>query len=205
MSDFKTIDFSVSHSIARITLNRPEAANGLNDVMALELAEAALKCDSDSGVKAVVLTGAGFSMAIAGDLVVASRSAAFTMAYTRAGLSPDGSSSYYLPRLVGLRKAQELMFTNRSLSADEALAWGLINFAVADDALADKANELAEKFACGPRKANATVKKLLLSTYSNGLEVQMEIEGRCIAECAESKDGVEGIAAFISKRSPNFE
>jgi 2-(1,2-epoxy-1,2-dihydrophenyl)acetyl-CoA isomerase len=57
MSDFKTINFSVSHSIARITLNRPEAANGLNDVMALELAEAALKCGSDFGVKAVVLTG----------------------------------------------------------------------------------------------------------------------------------------------------
>ncbi len=74
-----------------------------------------------------VAAGAGFSLAVAGDLVLAADNASFTMAYTRAGLSPDGSSSYYLPRLVGVRRAQELMLTNRTLTAAEAADWGLIN------------------------------------------------------------------------------
>jgi len=70
-----------------------------------------------------VAAGAGFSLAVIGDLVLAAESASFTMAYTKAGLSPDGSSSYYLPRLVGVRRTQELMLTNRRLSAPEALQW----------------------------------------------------------------------------------
>ncbi|PRC49000.1 enoyl-CoA hydratase, partial [Mycobacterium sp. ITM-2017-0098] len=77
--------------------------------------------------------GAGFSLAVTGDLVLAAQSASFTMAYTRVGLSPDGSASYHLPRLIGIAKTKQLMLTNRSLSAEEALQWGLVTEVVADE------------------------------------------------------------------------
>jgi len=148
--------------------------------------------------------GAGFSLAISGDIVLASNKAAFVMAYTKAGLSPDGSSSYYLPRLIGLRRAQELMFTNRQLSATEAYEWGLINEVVDTDMLLKKAINIASELANGSVAANAAVKKLLLSSFENSLETQMEIEGREISERAKSDDGREGISAFIEKRKPDF-
>lgn len=148
--------------------------------------------------------GGGFSLAITGDLVIAARSAAFNMAYTRAGLSPDGSSSYYLPRLVGLRRAQELMFTNRTLTSAEALDWGLVTEVVDDDQLQDRARTLAAQFVTGARGSNANIKKLLLASYGHGLEEQMEMEGRFVAAAADSADGREGIDAFIAKRKPNF-
>ena len=149
--------------------------------------------------------GAGFSMAIAGDLVVASENAKFTMAYTKVGLSPDGGSSYYLPRLVGLRKAQELMFTNRVLSADEAQQWGLINTVVAADQLDSEVQELAAMFADGAVGSNSGVKKLLLTTWGNNVETQMGLEAETIAANAASADGREGTAAFLEKRPPKFD
>lgn len=151
-----------------------------------------------------VAAGGGFSLAIAGDLVIAARSAAFTMAYTRAGLSPDGSSSYYLPRLIGLRRAQDLMLTNRSLTADEALDWGLVTEVVDDERLTSRVEALAAQFAAGSRGANSNVKKLLLATYGHSLETQMEMEGRLVADRADSAEGREGIDAFIAKRTPQF-
>ncbi len=243
-----------------ITLNRPDAANGINAAMARELADVAADCDRDPSIKAVVLTatgrffcaggdvkemsghgadtaagvkrladdlhraistfarmpaplivavngmaaGAGFSLAAAGDLVLASDAARFTMSYTNVGLSPDGSSSWYLPWLIGLRRTQELMYTNRVLTAAEALDWGVLTTVVAADGLSDAALALADTFAAGPAGANATVKKVLLTTFDHGLESQMELEGRAIAACAGSPDGREGIAAFAQRRKPEF-
>ncbi len=149
--------------------------------------------------------GAGFSLALIGDIVIASDKAKFTMAYTAAGLSPDGSSSYYLPRVVGLRRAQELYLTNRVLTAGEAAEWGVVTRVVPDAELAAEAEAMARKLAKGPREANAVVKKLLMITDRNGLEEQMEIEGRDIARMASLPDGREGIRAFIEKRPPVFE
>ena len=148
--------------------------------------------------------GAGFSLALAGDIVIASEAAGFTMAYTKAGLSPDGSSSYFLPRLVGLRRAQELMLTNRTLTASEALEWGIVTQVVPHDELISSAREIALRLAAGSRGANAAVKKLLLTSFTNSLETQMELEGREISSRAISPDGREGIAAFTEKRSPKF-
>lgn len=148
--------------------------------------------------------GAGFSIAITGDFVIAAESAKFTMAYTAAGLSPDGSSSYYLPRLVGMRKAMDLMITNRRLTAAEAENWGLINQVVPDDALQTTAMELAQKLAKGPTDAFATVKKLLLCSFDNSLETQMELEGRAISHHAGAANGKEGVQAFLEKRRPKF-
>lgn len=260
MSAYETLSFEQKGAVARIHLNRPQAANGFNEQMMCELSAAASHCDADRSIKAVILgangkffsaggdlrgmadagdergryvkrladdlhravstfarmdaplivavngmaAGGGFSLAIAGDLVIAARSAAFNMAYTRAGLSPDGSSSYYLPRLVGLRRAQELMFNNRTLSAAEALDWGLITEVVEDEALQARADALATQFVKGARGSNANIKKLLLASYGHELEQQMEMEGRMVAACADSTDGREGIDAFIAKRPASF-
>jgi len=148
--------------------------------------------------------GAGFSMAVTGDFVIAAESAKFTMAYTAAGLSPDGSSSYFLPRLIGIRRTIDLMMTNKRLTAQEAEEWGLINQVVPDEELQTTAMVLAQKLANGPTDAFATVKKLLLCSFDNSLETQMELEGRAISAHAGSANGQEGVLAFLEKRKPSF-
>ena len=151
-----------------------------------------------------IAAGAGFSMACCGDLSIASADAKFTMAYTKAGLVPDGSSTYYVARHIGLRRTQELMLTNRVLTADEALSWGLVNRVVPAEEVMDEAMKLAEQLAAGPTKAYGMVKNLLLSTFSGTLETQMELEARGITGAAITEDGREGIKAFLEKRTPVF-
>ncbi|MBL1073178.1 enoyl-CoA hydratase/isomerase family protein [Nocardia sp. 2] len=259
MSDYENILFEHDGPIARITLNRPTAANGIDQALADELARAAAYCSEDPAIKVVVLTGAGrffsaggdvramaespdtgefieklastlhhavsslarmdallivgvngtaagagFSLAVAGDLVVAAESASFTMAYTKVGLNPDGGASYYLPRLIGLRKTQDLMLTNRVLTAAEALDWGLLHRVVPDADLAATVDGLAQQFAAGPKLSNAHVKKLLLVSSQHTLEEQLNTEATFITGCAKSADGQEGIAAFVGKRAPKF-
>lgn len=148
--------------------------------------------------------GGGFSMALFGDIVLAARSAKFTMAYTKAGLSPDASSSYFLPRVVGLRRAQELMLTNRALSAEEACEWGIVTTVVDDDKLGEEAEALARKLSAGPTRAYGAVKRLLSRTFEQSLEVQLEEESRSIAAMGDSVDGREGMDAFLNKRKPSF-
>ena len=149
--------------------------------------------------------GAGFSIAISADVVISTKSAKFVMAYTNAGLSPDGSSTYFLPRRIGDRRARELMLTNRVLSAEEALEWGLINKIVDQKNISTTTIELAEEFASGPTLAYGKVKNLLNASFDNGLETQMELETRGISDMARSSDGREGIQAFLNKRKPNFK
>ena len=126
------------------------------------------------------------------------------MAYTKIGLSPDGGASYYLPRLIGLRKTQELMLTNRVLSATEAQQWGLITRVVSDGKLEEEALELATMFASGAADSNASVKQLLRQCWGNSAETQMEMEAVKIAANASSPDGREGVCAFVEKRAPRF-
>jgi 2-(1,2-epoxy-1,2-dihydrophenyl)acetyl-CoA isomerase len=259
VSDYEAIAFEQSGPITRITLDRPDAANAMNDTLTRELAHAAMRCDVE-GTKVVILTGAGrffsaggdlraiasssgpagryvktiaddlhraistfarmdavlitvvngvaagagFSLAVTGDLVIAADSASFTMAYTAAGLCPDGSSSYFLPRLIGIRKTQELMLTNRKLSAAEAFEWGLVTEVVDAAGLDSRVEALGQQIASGARQSGSAVKKLLLSSFTSGLEEQMEAEGRLIAACADAADGNEGINAFLEKRRPEF-
>lgn len=151
-----------------------------------------------------VAAGAGFSFAIQGDLVVAAESAKFTSAYTRAGVSADGSSTYFLPRRVGTKRALDLMLTNRVLSAAEARDWGLVDYIHPDDQMLDKAMELAGMLAKGPTATYGTVKSLILESMSESLESQMERETTGIAEAMRRPDGKEGIDAFVSKRPANF-
>ena len=127
------------------------------------------------------------------------------MAYTNAGLSPDGSSTYFMPRKIGDRRTRELMLTNRVLSADEALDWGVVNKVVVKNALMDETMKLAIKLSQGPSLAYGNVKKLLDSSFTQSLETQMELEARAISEMVLTEDGQEGINAFLEKRKPTFK
>ncbi|MFQ5879242.1 MAG: enoyl-CoA hydratase/isomerase family protein [Dehalococcoidia bacterium] len=148
--------------------------------------------------------GAGFSLAIACDLTLAAQSARFVMAYTGIGLTPDGGSTYFLPRLVGPRRTLELILTNRTLSAQEAEAWGLVSWVVADADLATEAATLASRLAAGPTAAFATSKRLLRLSATESLETQLENETQAIAAAARSQDFGEGLSAFLAKRPPRF-
>ncbi|MEE2636326.1 MAG: enoyl-CoA hydratase-related protein [Acidobacteriota bacterium] len=148
--------------------------------------------------------GAGFSLTCACDLVLAARSSKFTMAYTKAGLVPDGSSTYFLPRIVGRRRALELMLLNPVLHADEARNLGLVTRVIDDTQLHTEAMNLARQLAEGPTGAYAAAKRLVLSSAHETLESQMELESSAIAEAAGGPDGQEGIRAFLAKRTPIF-
>lgn len=151
-----------------------------------------------------VAAGAGLSLAAACDLVIAAEGAKFTSAYTRIGYTPDGSSSYFLARILGMRRTAELYLTNRTLSAQEALDWGLVNRVVPAAELIETVNALAAELAAGPTRAYGGVKKLLHMTLNDSLEGQMERESRLITEMATSADGMEGVRAFVEKRPPRF-
>jgi 2-(1,2-epoxy-1,2-dihydrophenyl)acetyl-CoA isomerase len=148
--------------------------------------------------------GGGFSLALTTDIAIAAESAKFTMAYTKIGLVPDGSSSYFLARLVGLRRAKEMALLNPVLSARQAMEWGLVNQVVADDQLLTSAFTIARQWAKGPTRSFGETKRLILSGATESLESQMERESRAMAATAGSADGHEGLAAFIAKRSPQF-
>ena len=255
---YENLELEVSGAVAKITLNRPKAANAINLALAKDLAYAAMECDENPEVRAIVITaegrffsaggdlgsfgeagdkaplllkeittylhaavsrlartnapvitaingtaaGAGFSLACAGDLAIAAESATFTMAYTGIGLTPDGSSTYYLPKLIGARRSLELMLTNRRLSAQEALDWGLVNKVVPDQELASETSALATRLASGPTLAFGRTKDLVRA--GRDLEAQMELETRAIADSARSADGAGGIKAFLAKEKPTF-
>lgn len=147
--------------------------------------------------------GAGLSMAALGDVVLAAQSAHFTMAYGAIGLSPDGGASWLLPRLIGLRRAQEMALTNRRISAQEAAEYGLITRVVADDDLGAQGAAVADAMASGPA-ALGRIRRLLLEGMDRSFEAQLEAELQSIGACAASPHGKEGIAAFLDKRKPNF-
>lgn len=151
-----------------------------------------------------VAAGGGLAFALSGDLVVAAESARFTMAYSKIAATPDGSSSYFLPRLVGLRRAMELYFTNRVLSAQEAQAWGLVTQVVADAELGPAVDRLARELAQGPTRAFGGAKRLFHQSTWESLETQMELEAQAIATCGRTEDFREGVTAFAQKKTPAF-
>src|SRR5437763_674442 len=122
----------------------------------------------------------------------------------RSGLSPDGGSTFFLPRIVGLRRALELALTTRVLTAREAQEWGLVTRVVPDAALAAEAQTLAAQLAAGATGAFGAAKRLLHHSSSESLETQMELEAQAIAERSRGADAREGIAAFIAERAPRF-
>jgi 2-(1,2-epoxy-1,2-dihydrophenyl)acetyl-CoA isomerase len=152
-----------------------------------------------------VAAGGGMSLSLAGDLILATESARFTMAYTQIGASPDGSSSFFLPRLVGVKRALELTFLNRVLSAREAMEWGIVNQVFPDDQFRAAVRTIAVQLAQGPTQAYGRAKALLYSSTSETLETQMEHEAQLIAASGRTADFREGIFAFVEKRKPTFQ
>ena len=151
-----------------------------------------------------VTAGGGLAFLGFPQLVLAADSARFISAYTKAGLSPDGSSTWYLPRLIGVRRAQEFVFMNRMLKAEEAVEWGLINKSVKASDLMNEAYSAAEMLAAGPRAAYGRIKELFNSSLTTPLETQMENEARYLSLSAQSPDGQTGIKAFLTKTAPHF-
>ena len=250
----------VADGIARITLNRPERGNALDQPMADALLAAALRCANDPAIRCVVLTGAGkmfcvggdigefsasgeaiapflaqlagtlhqamsqfaamqkplvtlvngtaagagLSLAIAGDIVLAEPAAKFTTAYLGIGLTPDGGMTWLLPRLVGMRMAQEMIVTNRRLDAAEAAAAGLITRVVAEGTLAEEGDRLTADLSAGAVRAMGQARRLLHESHASGFASQMDRELAAITAAGDGHEGREGIAAFLEKRKPAF-
>jgi len=148
--------------------------------------------------------GAGLSLAIMGDIVLAARHAHFTFGYGAIGFSPDGGASWLLPRLIGLRRTQELVLTNRRVSAEEAAEMGLITRVTEPGEIHQEALRVAKACADGPTRAFGRTRALLLDSFSTTLETQMEREARAIACSSGDPEGQEGVAAFLDKRAPTF-
>lgn len=246
--------------VMRLTLNRPDRGNSLDQELADALLEAVSECDGDARVRCVVLTGsgrlfsaggditafaedtermpqalrklagtlhesvvrlanmrkplltlvngpaagAGMSLAIMGDMVLCARSGHFTAAYGAIGLTPDGGMTWSLPRLIGLRKAQELVFTNRRILAAEAEQIGLVTRVVDDAKLAEEGARVAETLSQSAIGALATARLLLANSYSASLASQLDTEARTIAAMSRETECAQGIAAFRDKRKPDF-
>jgi 2-(1,2-epoxy-1,2-dihydrophenyl)acetyl-CoA isomerase len=150
------------------------------------------------------VAGGGLGLVFGADLVIAAESARFTMAYTRAALSPDASTSFFLPQLVGLRRALDLTLTNRVLSAREALEWGIVNRVVPDAELPAAAQKLAAEMADGATAAFGAAKHLLRDSFNDTLETHLQAEARAIAARSATAEAREGLAAFLEKRAPRF-
>ncbi|GAA0317568.1 enoyl-CoA hydratase-related protein [Sphingomonas oligophenolica] len=253
--------FDLAAGIARVTLNRPQSGNAIDLPMARALAEVSTRCQTDTAIRCVVLTGAGrlfcaggdvesfrtaddgvdsllsdlagtlhraiagfarmakpllvlvngpaagagFSLALAGDVVLCARSAHFTAAYGLLGLTADGGMSWWLPRLVGLRKAQEIILTNRRIKADEAEAIGIVTRCVEDDALAAEGEATAVRLASAATGAVGAARALLRTTFETAYETQLENELQSMVRAGASAECREGLRSYFEKRAPDFE
>lgn len=254
------VRFERKDAIAVITLSRPEAGNGMNEDLLVQLSAAIRLCEAEPMVRAVVLTGegrffcvggelsrlhdpvatamsistmtlhlhavvtslarmrapsvaavngtaagAGLSLALACDFIVASDSAQFASAYAAAGLSPDGGQSWTLPRRIGVQRARSMMLRGRKVPASEALSWGIADEVVPATQVVSAALALARELATGPTAAFGRMKNLIADSADAGLEAQLEAEARHIAASVSTPDASEGIAAFLEKRQAQFK
>jgi len=151
-----------------------------------------------------VAAGAGASIALACDIVIAARSASFIQAFCKLGLVPDAGGTWALPRLVGTARAMGLAMLGDKLPAEQAADWGLIWKCVDDDQLMAEADRLAMHFSTAPTKGLARTKQALYASSGNNLEQQLELERASQQELGFGHDYREGVAAFMEKRSPLF-
>jgi 2-(1,2-epoxy-1,2-dihydrophenyl)acetyl-CoA isomerase len=157
-----------------------------------------------AAVQGYTAGGGGMGLMCASDLVIAAESAKFLAGATRVGMAPDAGLSVTLPRLIGTRKATELLLMNSVVTADEALSLGLVNRVVADAELTAAAFAYAEKLAAGAPLALAATKRLLWSGVGASVEAAMPEESRTVADLCRSSDVHEGLAAVIEKRPARF-
>lgn len=149
--------------------------------------------------------GGGLSLVGACDLAIAAEGTKFTFAFSKIGISPDGGSSFFLPRMMGMKKAFELAFLSDLFEADTAREIGLVNWVVPQDKLAVETEKIAKRLASSATKALGNTKALLNASLNNTIEQQMALETRSLAECMMSEDHVEGVTAFVEKRKAVFK
>jgi 2-(1,2-epoxy-1,2-dihydrophenyl)acetyl-CoA isomerase len=150
------------------------------------------------------VAGAGVSLLAAADLAIAATDTKFTLAYSRIAASPDGGSTWFLPRLVGYRKALELMLLSDTFDAATALALGLVNWVAAGADLAAETAKIAQRLASGPTVAFGETKALVNQSFEQPLVAQLAAEAQAFARCARTADLAEGVTAFVEKRKPDF-
>ena len=149
--------------------------------------------------------GWGVSLVMACDLAIAADDARFNLGYTLIGACPEGSGSFFLPRMVGLKKAMELALLSERFDAAQALAFGIVNRVVPVVELDVATRELALRLAAGPTFAYGVTKRLINSALTSSLEQQMQAEAEGFAACAASEDFAEGARAFLERRKPGFK
>ena len=152
-----------------------------------------------------VAAGAGANIALACDIIYASKSASFIQAFSKIGLIPDSGGTYTLPRLVGFNLASALMISGDKLSADDAKNFGIVYKVFDEENLMELSIASAIKIAAMPTKAIGLTKRLLNKTYTNSLEQQLLLEKNLQIEAANTSDYKEGVNAFLEKRNPNFK
>ena len=150
------------------------------------------------------VAGAGFSLMCAADLAIAASDTRFTLAYANIGASPDGGSTYFLPRLVGYKKTMELIMLPDRFDAETARQHGLVNWVVPGDKLAEETARIAQRLAAGPTHAYAEAKRLVNQSL-DPMAAQMEQELQAFSRCARDADLTEGVTAFVEKRKPVFK
>lgn len=149
--------------------------------------------------------GAGLSLALLGDVVLAAKSAHFTAAYTGIGLTPDGGMSWLLPRVVGLRRAQAMILTNERIGAEEAERLNLVTRVVEDDDLAAETGKLADRLVAAPTAAIGAARGLLLEGAISSLTDHLDREADTIAAAGAHSESREGVAAFLTRRRPDYQ
>lgn len=152
-----------------------------------------------------VAAGAGANIALACDLVFAARSAKFVESFAMLGLIPDSGGTWHLPRLVGMARAKGMAMLMPKISAEQAEAWGLIWQAVDDDKLMQTVRELAIHLAAQPTKGFAFTKQAFAASMTNSLDAQLELEKELMRTAGYTEDYAEGVAAFLSKRKPEYK
>jgi 2-(1,2-epoxy-1,2-dihydrophenyl)acetyl-CoA isomerase len=149
--------------------------------------------------------GAGFSLVMASDLIVASEKAFFSMAFVKVGLVPDLGANFFAPRLFGNHKAKEMAFLGKTLSARDLWEMGLVNYLVAPEALEQKLLEVAGQITDGPPLALGLAKRMMNQSWDLALDDMLEVEALSQAACLQSEDFQEGATAFYEKRTPHFK
>jgi 2-(1,2-epoxy-1,2-dihydrophenyl)acetyl-CoA isomerase len=150
------------------------------------------------------VAGAGFSLMCAADLAIAAVDTRFTLAYANIGASPDGGSTYFLPRLVGYKKTMEMIMLPDRFDAETARLHGLVNWVVPNEELPAETMRVAQRLAAGPTRAFAEAKRLVNQSL-HPLDAQMEEELQAFSRCARGADFKEAVTAFVEKRKPVFK
>ncbi len=218
---YKCLIYNEKDGIATLTLNRPERLNALGDTLERGQGRPLLDQVAPSRDRTVLAmrdapkpliaavngpaAGAGMNIALACDIRIASSSARFGQTFARRGLHVDWGGTYFLPRLVGMAKACELIFTGDIIDADEALALGIVSQVVPPEKLMPTVWELAQKIAAGPPIAVRLAKRALYRSQDSDLRSALEFETYAQNICSETEDAREGIKAFVEKRAPRFQ